>query len=308
MEEKGWKPMDLKILAGIVIIIAVGIFAIVNEQNKEIQKELSELGLALEQAEFKLEEIKKIPEIHVYPERQDMLFHQYAFYEQFQYDSEGIASPDILNFVLKKELKDTYKEIGLFEDSQKTVVIVPLFTANAYKEPGFYNYYDKTCDEKCLTVTIEDRTSGFTSSDNAVKILRLLQYETITDTDVDKDPKILEEYDKVIVLHNEYVTKNEFEAITNHSKVIYLFPNALYAEVESDYEKNTITLIKGHNYPDEDIRNGFGWEHDNSPMEYDKDCKDWEFYEINNGWMLNCYPENSLLPIDEEFLKKLKDF
>ena len=237
-----------------------------------------------------------------------MLFYHYAFNEHFRFYSDGEFIVDVINFVLKKELKETYQSIGLFEDTQNTVVIIPTFTASAYKESGFYDYYNKSCDEKCLTISIDEKAIGYTSSNNAVKILKLLQYETITDVDVDKNPKILENYDKVIVLHNEYVTEKEFEAITNHPKVIYLYPNALYAEVKSDYEKNTITLIRGHNYPDESIKNGFDWEYDNSSLEYETECNDWEFYEISNGWMLNCYPENSLIPNSEEFLKQLKDF
>ncbi len=187
-------------------------------------------------------------------------------------------------------------------------MIIPIFTANAYKEPGFYNYYEKTCDEKCLTVPILNRSSGYTSSDNAVKILKFLQYEMITDIDVDKNPNILKQYDKVIMLHNEYVTKSEFYAVISHPNVIYLYPNVLYAEVESNYEKNTITLKKGHNYPEINILNGFDWEYDNTPMEYDNQCEDWEFYPIHNGWMLNCYPEDSLLMNDKEFLMKIKEF
>ena len=45
------------------------------------------------------------------------------------------------------------------------------------------------------------------------------------------------------MLHNEYVTQAMFDAITNHPNVIYLYPNALYAEIEVDYENNLITLI-----------------------------------------------------------------
>ena len=109
-------------------------------------------------------------------------------------------------------------------------------------------------------------------------------------------------------MHNEYVTKKEFDAITNHLNVIYLYPNALYAEVESDYEKNIITLKRGHNYPEPSISNGFDWEFDNSHMEYDIMCNKWEFYPISNGWMLNCYPDASPLMDNQEFFKKLKEF
>jgi hypothetical protein len=122
-----------------------------------------------------------------------------------------------------------------------------------------------------------------------------LGYSPITDIDIDKNPSILKEYDKIIMLHNEYVTRTMFDAITSHPNVIYLYPNALYAEIEVDYDNNTITLIRGHNYPEEEITNGFDWEFDNThPFEYDNNCEQMIFYPIDNGWMTNCYPEQIL--------------
>ncbi|MGQ0772493.1 MAG: hypothetical protein ACT4NT_06965, partial [Nitrososphaerota archaeon] len=147
------------------------------------------------------------------------------------------------------------------------------------------------CDSKCLTIQIKNNFLP-QSNPNAVQVLKLLGYDFTTDVDVDKDPSILAKYDKVVILHNEYVTKREFDAITSHPNVIYLYPNALYAEVKSDYDKNTIVLIRGHNYPSQEIRNGFDWKFDNSELEYELDCKNMEFNRIDNGWMLNCYPEN----------------
>ena len=81
---------------------------------------------------------------------------------------------------------------------------------------------------------------------------------------------MLKNYDTVILLHNEYVTKSMCDTITNHNKVIYLYPNALYAEIETNYEENTITLVKGHGFPEEEIKNGYDWKFDNThPFEFD---------------------------------------
>lgn len=177
-------------------------------------------------------------------------------------------------------------------ENDKVVVVYPIFTATAYSEPGFYTFYRNECDKKCLTVEIKNDFPP-QANPNAVQVLRLLGYKFITDIDVDKNPEILNEYDKVIILHNEYVTKKEFDAITSHPNVIYLYPNALYAEVKVDYSKNTITLLRGHNYPQPEITNGFDWKHDNTAFEYEE-CKEMSFYRIENGWMLNCYPENAI--------------
>ena len=132
-------------------------------------------------------------------------------------------------------------------------------------------------------------------------------YPTITDADIDRDPSILQQFDKVIILHNEYVTRTMFDAITNHPNVIYLYPNALYAEIEVNYIDETITLIRGHNYPEPEITNGFDWEFENThPYEFDSECKILEIYRIKNGHMTNCYPENVFLKDGEQIFKLLK--
>ena len=132
----------------------------------------------------------------------------------------------------------------------------------------------------------------FASSGNAAQALSLMGYPVLDDIAIDKNPSILERYDKIIMLHNEYVTQKMFDAITNHPKVIYLYPNALYAEIEVDYETGLMTLIRGHGYPDSQISNVFDWEFDNThPYEYDTECSKMRFDQIDNGWMTNCYPE-----------------
>ncbi len=210
-------------------------------------------------------------------------------------------------FRLKPELTDTYAEIGVYDEKNKPLFIIPLFTASAYSKNGFYDFYKGNCDY-CLTTkirTIDELAEQ--SSANAVKVLELLGYDSITDIELDKNPNILSKYDKVIVLHNEYVTKNMFDAITSHPNVIYLYPNALYAEISINFVDNTISLIRGHGYPNENITNGFDWEFENTnPYEYDKKCNNWEFYDIPNGKMLNCYPEQKIWK-DEKFLKTLKE-
>ena len=193
---------------------------------------------------------------------------------------------------------DMYNEVALWNDPQKTVVVYPYFTFVAYNEPGFYTYYRGGCDD-CTTAKFVPPTlfyNEYVTSGIGHQALTLLGYLTITDSDIDQNPGILQHFDKVIMLHNEYVTRAMFDAITSHPNVVYLYPNALYAEIEVDYVDETITLIRGHNYPESEISNGFDWEFDNThPYEYDSLCADMEFYQIENGWMTNCYPENFFL-------------
>jgi len=199
-----------------------------------------------------------------------------------------------------------YNEVALWNDPQSTVVVYPYFTSTAYSPGGFYDYYKGKCDD-CTTTKFAQPTSQFTSSGKAHQALTLLGYSSVTDVEIDKDPSILQQFDKVIMLHNEYVTRAMFDAITSHPNVLYLYPNALYAEIEVDYTDQTITLIRGHNYPEPEITNGFDWEFDNThPYEYDRECLDMEFYKIRNGWMTNCYPENLFLTNSQQFFDILK--
>ena len=199
-----------------------------------------------------------------------------------------------------------YNTIAIWDDPQKAAVVSPIFTDSAYDRFGFYDYYRGDCDS-CTTTTISDGVLDYNSSVYGYQLLTLLGYSPITDIDIDKNPSILKKYDKIIMLHNEYVTRAMFDAITSHPKVIYLYPNALYAEIEVDYDNNTITLIRGHNYPEEEITNGFDWEFDNThPYEYDNNCEQMLFYPIDNGWMSNCYPEK-ILPASPIIFQTLKD-
>jgi len=201
---------------------------------------------------------------------------------------------------------DTYNEVAVWNDPQKTVVVYPYFTYAAYNEPGFYAYYRGECDD-CTTTKFAQPIPMYTASGIGHQALTLLGYTSITDVEIDKNPGILQQFDKVIMLHNEYVTRAMFDAITNHPNVIYLYPNALYAEIEVNYIDETITLIRGHNYPEPEITNGFDWEFENThPYEFDNECKSMDIYKIKNGWMTTCYPENVFLKNNEQIFKLLK--
>jgi len=215
-------------------------------------------------------------------------------------------------FSMRDKFEDRYKEISFTNEINKPVVIIPTFTASAYGPNGFYTFYSGNCNEECLTIPITNSIKDFgsTASSNAVVILDLLGYESITDRQLHVNPNILNEYDSVIVLHNEYVSRTMFNAITSHDNVIFLYPNALYAQVNVDITNNLITLVRGHGYPTSNIANGFDWINENThPYEYDIECENWEFYPTSgapNGHMLNCYPE-AIIWQDELLLKTLKD-
>jgi len=221
-----------------------------------------------------------------------------------QYDQNGKLTS--FSITLKPELSNLYDEIGLINKPKDIVFVYPIFTQAAYSSNGFYDYYNKKCDNKCLTVNIPTKINGVQASSIAgALVLRLLGYPHVTDVDIDKNPDILKQYKRVIILHNEYVTKKEFDAITSHPDVVYLYPNALYAEVKTDYNANTITLLKGHGYPDANIKNGFDWQSDNSNYEYNVVCDNWTFYKKINDTMLSCFPEYRML-YDDQLLRTMQ--
>ena len=245
-----------------------------------------------------LEDIRFSPSWQV--DKDNLVFAQSAFFEAYGVYGYCIMEGGnqvwgSLTLGLNPNKMDMYNEVAVWNDPQKTAVVYPYFTFVAYNEPGFYTYYRGECDS-CTTTKFAPPTPLYTSSGMGHQALTLLGYTSLTDMEIDQNPGILQQFDKVIMLHNEYVTRAMFDAITSHPNVIYLYPNALYAEIEVDYVDETITLIRGHNYPEPEIVNGFDWEFDNThPDEYDSLCLDMEIYQIENGWMTNCYPENFFL-------------
>ena len=223
------------------------------------------------------------------------------------------ANANIFHDDFSQNTNSKLKELDFLDDydslkaNPNTAVIFPIFTQSAYQWDGIHDYYLGRCDD-CITVPIQNHVEKlFSSGGNGFRALELLNYQVLDDVMVDKNPDILDQFETIILLHNEFVTKTEFDAITSHPHVIYLYPNALNSEISSDYYTNTITLIRGPQYPTDDIVNGFDWEYDNSEFFGDWECNDWEFYEIDNGFMLNCYPEKLFsLPNGKQLLQKIK--
>jgi len=272
-------------------------YKIIKIDNKKIQGKVS------------LEDITFSPSWQI--DKNLLVFVQSSFFEVYGEYGDCIMDGDSkvwrsLSIGLNPNKMDMYNEVALWNDPQSAVVVYPYFTYAAYQPQGFYEYYKGKCDD-CITTKFAQPKSQYTSSGKAHQALTLLGYHSITDAEIDKNPSILQQFDKVIMLHNEYVTRAMFDAITSHPNVLYLYPNALYAEIEVNYIDQTITLIRGHDYPPEDpVTNGFDWEFDNThPYEFDSNCLDMKMYKISNGFMTNCYPENVFLK-DEQLFNLLK--
>ena len=180
--------------------------------------------------------IDTLSSTHLIPVPMDVEYFQgyITLFDGERHQNEGL--PIIQG--LRTEIKNDYLDelVSSFKRDDRSVVIYPIFTSAAYNEPGFYTYYRGECDITCITdVSYRSPTFGFASSGATAQILYHVGYDFLTDDEVDKNPDLLENYDTVILLHNEYVTKKAFDAISTHPNIIFLFPNALYAEVDVNH-------------------------------------------------------------------------
>ena len=202
------------------------------------------------------------------------------------------TSPEVVAPPLQDEPISIIDKLKFTDKS--VLVVAPLLTANAYRYQGFYDTFRGDCDESCLSLQLDTKIRfGYTSSNNALVYFNNLGIPIIEDYTASLNPEIFSQYKKIIMLHNEYVTIEFYEAIINHPNVYFMYPNALYAEIE--LVDGVMTLIRGHDFPpgaELCEGNGFCWEFENTrPDEYDLECIDFEWRQIDNGYQLNCYPE-----------------
>ena len=206
-------------------------------------------------------------------------------------------------FYPKPLTDDDIKKYG--NQDLKAVVIYPIFTQSAYKDNGFYPPKgDTKYPYHTSTNLVTKINATYTEGGNGYQFLKQLNYPIITDIDVDKDPSILNKYDKVILLHNEYMTQKEFDAIKNHTHVLYLYPNSMYAKISVDYDKMLITLVQGHGY--KNMTNGFGYV-TTSDHEYDLRCDNYKWQTRPNGIQPTCYPA-FVIQSDRSMLETIKEF
>ena len=254
-------------------------------------------------------------------------------------DYEGCLNQDDLFFVELPfhdrinenipEMNEIYIEI--MNNDDETIVIFPTISLHAYSQQCIWDYY-VPATEDCKIIQLDSEIDLSSMNDNiwlnpafienvsghflyntnlaSFQTLQLLNYEMLSDLEIEKNPNILENYDKIIVLHNKYVSKKIFDTITNHPKVIYLNPGALSEEVSIDFTNNTITVLSPIKYPEEkNYRNDFFWAYDNTDKEFE-DCymiDDPKFEIVSNGIMTNCFSDN-LLAKSKDFLKIIKDY
>ena len=252
--------------------------------------------------------IETLSKSHKYKVETGVYFELYFTESDYNRHLDGLRQLEGARLILNPT--NAPQIIDQLKPNPGTVVIFPTFTAAAYYPNGFYDYYYGRCDLTCVNnISFENFNFDYNESGVTAQILYHLGYDFLTDDEVDKNPELLENYETIILLHNEYVTKKEFDAITSHPNLIFLHPNALYAEINVNHDTKTMTLIRGHDYPpDNPVANGFDYEIEKKFHKFEKNssCIDWEFVKIPNGFHLNCYPE-SVIRENLDILKKIKE-
>ena len=166
----------------------------------------------------------------------------------------------------------------------KTLLIEAVFTEQFYQPHGYYD------NMKIRTVGLNHSMTPrmiYSGSKTAFDLLSQ-SFSTTNDIEVTRHPEILQHYDRIILLHNEYVSKVEYDAIIRLPNVFYLYPNALYRYVDYDNKSNTITLVGNTGNPYSLSK----WVTSDSVKvnEFDGCLSGYKIVNYPNGKGMNCYP------------------
>ncbi|MGH9922095.1 MAG: N,N-dimethylformamidase beta subunit family domain-containing protein [Nitrososphaerales archaeon] len=135
-------------------------------------------------------------------------------------------------------------------------IVKPVFTHSAYQEGAFYTFYERHTNEPSTLEDLHMLTTevlhGWGHSRGALIHFYPLIKDSIVNviTDIDVHENDIAQYNKLILLHSEYVTQEYYDNlrsfVANGGTLILFDADSLYAEVLYDDVANTITLKKGH--------------------------------------------------------------
>ena len=179
--------------------------------------------------------------------------------------------------------------------------VEPSFTNAAYNLDGFYEFYSKysavpfgediTTD---LNLMIADIPSDADRAHFMPLIGRVKAFTPESSVTIIGDQDIHDgvifkrdgsnAYKALFMLHNEYVTQQEYENlkrfVSNGGMIVFVDGNVFYAEVRYDREYCTATLVKGHD-----------WEFDGKAVT--KSVSE-RYLEENREWMGSNYMKNAI--------------
>jgi hypothetical protein len=188
----------------------------------------------------------------------------------------------------------------LYNSTESTLVVYPSYTYWANEQNSLVDIGDEDWCDGCESYTAKHvqftvTNGGFSDVGGSVGIIGDQYFAYVTDYYLDHNGTSIkmEDYDKVILMRNVYVTENFRNMVLNHTNVLYMFPDALTKKVitNSTYMKAsgssdiTMTYVK-------DIKPlhpmSLEWADDNR-------CEDWEFIKVVNGYMMNCTPDIAII-------------
>jgi hypothetical protein len=177
-------------------------------------------------------------------------------------------------------------EMQNLNKSYKIGFVEPVFTYAAYSDNSFYNFYHDYKDTKPnvdITRNIgllrgneipDGPFKVYNAKSGAAPTIPYIDYfstlrkhveqmipralvNNITDIDVHfgrifDSQNHSNSYDILFLFHSEYLTQEEYDNlrlfVVNGGTIVFTEANALYAEIKYDADKNSITLVKGHNW------------------------------------------------------------
>lgn len=173
------------------------------------------------------------------------------------------------------DINETRNKLSAFSADKSVAFVDPSFTSAAYNVDGFYSFYAKYSNATAgqnITSDLNYMTGDIPGIPERAYFAPLVEivgnfvpdYEVtiITDTDVHdglifaQDGKSIDfeqnAFDVLILLHNEYVTQQEYDNfrrfVSNGGNLVFLDGNTFYGEVSYDSEFCTATLVKGHDW------------------------------------------------------------
>jgi peptidoglycan/xylan/chitin deacetylase (PgdA/CDA1 family) len=162
----------------------------------------------------------------------------------------------------------------------KIAFVQSTFTDAAYNN-AFYLFYSKynslyilsnvTTDLNLLTAVIPDDTSPKSSRIYVNRLVDALRpvlsnappMSVLKDQDIDSGSIFFTNgtniYDVLVLGHEEYVTQKEYtnfkRFVSNGGTIIFINGNMFYGEVNYNKNNNTVTLVKGHSWEYDVIKN-----------------------------------------------------
>lgn len=231
-----------------------------------------------------------------------------------------IIVPTMETIMLDDEFKSSYDFMN--ESTQSTLFIYPQFTYYANEKNSLADIGNNDCrgcekyaifNENIWTPVIASGKGKSIAFKNfniflggvsdvggrTIYEVGFRYFNTTNDNSINVKPEILNDFDRIVLMRNVYITDEMRQAILAHNNVIYMFPDVMTKQVKLQNMTDAIMDENGNikianttmtyvgDYPPLHPM-AFEWVDDNR-------CEDWEFVPVQNGYMMNCVPDVAII-------------